>query len=419
MSRGRNRRRTGGHRLYYLLTVLSIVLLLSFTTASVLVAADSGSGPAPTVSPSGPTASPVPWPTSMPQATTAPGPTPGPSTVPMPTAMPTPEPTPSPTPAPLFAPASPTPSPSPTPDPSDNLTKLCQAIENYQSTVTLTNITIPEYEEIMDTIWYDRPQYFWLGAAWSYTPIGSDIRLDLTWEYTGDIDLMRHQVESMADSVLRNMPKDLDDYGKAVYIHDWLCDHIEYTYSEDRTDQNIYGALVEGKCVCAGYTRAYDYLLEMAGVESTYVPGDAGGPHAWSRVTLEGETYYTDVTWDDHDGGGFDYDWFNLTSDLIGRSHTPDDPSFMPYTNANTLNYHVKNGWRLYSYDEQELARIFSTQTGNTLTLSCADEATYKKVVDLVGRSDIYPLLSTAGHNCNGLSYSVDERVFTVNLYLS
>lgn len=60
------------------------------------------------------------------------------------------------------------------------------------------------------------------------------------------------------------------------YIHDYLIDTIEYeqTVSENNI-YNIYGALVLKTCVCEGYAKALQYLLNEAELENIIVTGTA------------------------------------------------------------------------------------------------------------------------------------------------
>jgi len=51
--------------------------------------------------------------------------------------------------------------------------------------------------------------------------------------------------------------------------------------------------------VCEGYARAFKVLCDMSDIPCVLVSGDAGGPHMWNYVQIEGTWYATDVTWND------------------------------------------------------------------------------------------------------------------------
>lgn len=94
-------------------------------------------------------------------------------------------------------------------------------------------------------------------------------------------------------------------------------------------DQTAYGALVEGEAVCAGYARAYQLLLEAAGVKAWTVVGDSidpssgyAVPHAWSLMWLDDDCYYTDVTWDDQGDTPF-HEFFIRSQAEFSGTHVP------------------------------------------------------------------------------------------------
>lgn len=95
-------------------------------------------------------------------------------------------------------------------------------------------------------------------------------------------------------------------YKDIKMIHDYLIDNIEYDQNgESKSTYSIYGALVEKKCVCEGYTRAFKYLADMANINSVLMQGTATNQdgatetHAWNAVYLNKRWYLIDVTWDD------------------------------------------------------------------------------------------------------------------------
>ena len=96
------------------------------------------------------------------------------------------------------------------------------------------------------------------------------------------------------------------EYQNILYIHDYLVNSLEYdsTY-QSIGDYNIYGALVEKKCVCEGYAKAFKYLTNYAGYNCELMQGIATNSsgesenHAWNCIELNGIWYEVDVTWDD------------------------------------------------------------------------------------------------------------------------
>lgn len=112
--------------------------------------------------------------------------------------------------------------------------------------------------------------------------------------------------------------EDMTDLEKELSINEYLCANVDYdedalnnamendfSYVDDqfRDSFNAYGALINGKCVCAGYAAAFKLLAEEAGLESIVVTGFLDGSlgHAWNKVNIDGEWQIIDVTNNDTD----------------------------------------------------------------------------------------------------------------------
>lgn len=96
-----------------------------------------------------------------------------------------------------------------------------------------------------------------------------------------------------------------DRFSVALAIHDYLCDLLEYNYSDmDNIDnQSTVGAFLKSPhlTVCAGYARSFKTLCDRFGIPCVCVAGMAdGGSHMWNYIQMEdGKWYLVDVTYDD------------------------------------------------------------------------------------------------------------------------
>lgn len=119
-----------------------------------------------------------------------------------------------------------------------------------------------------------------------------------------------NQVESMKKEVCNKINKS-SAYNKIRDSHDWIIEYLNYDGTSENKG-NIYGAFIERKVVCEGYSRMYKYILDELGVENVLVGGtgtNSNGEtenHMWNYVKIDNTWYAVDITWDDPivTGGG-------------------------------------------------------------------------------------------------------------------
>ncbi len=121
-------------------------------------------------------------------------------------------------------------------------------------------------------------------------------------EYAAELKTLRSEIREIMSGVGYNW----SEAERALYLHDYLVVHFDYDYMglygyEKRDGYEMhtaYGMLRNRAGVCDGYTRLYTMLLHEAGINSVYVSNDAIN-HSWNYVCIDGDWYFTDVTWDD------------------------------------------------------------------------------------------------------------------------
>ena len=115
-----------------------------------------------------------------------------------------------------------------------------------------------------------------------------------------------YSINSDGDDTVEKLSK-IHDYIALNVIYDsallQLSEDPQYSYSylSGFRGFNLEGALLDGKAVCDGITKAFMLLARMEGIECIRVTGknayNVG--HAWNKVKIENTWYNIDVTGDD------------------------------------------------------------------------------------------------------------------------
>ena len=192
--------------------------------------------------------------------------------------------------------------------------------------VPIEAVPMSEIKDVVMAVYNDHPELFWLNTVFVCKYDKNRICAELGLEFN-----MTQEERAKASPDFYNTTNSLlteiehlGTYDKERRLHDLLIDRIEYDKGADM-NQSAYSALVEGKSVCAGYARAYQYLMQRLGIPCYYCTGYAGTDHAWNIVALDDGYYNVDLTWDDTPGG--EYDYFNKTDQEYAETHARRDLS--------------------------------------------------------------------------------------------
>ena len=171
----------------------------------------------------------------------------------------------------------------------------------------------------------------------------SDDKIDSTQ------DRMKHAIDLIVQKVSMSR---LEPYIKEIVLHDYLVDKVKYEHEDSSYHKahSAVGAILHGRAVCEGYSKAFKLLCDSCKVPSIIVFGTADANnvvegHAWNIVKLDGKCYHVDVTWDN--GAMFkgkpSYNCFNL-SDLDINSDHDWDKELLPKCTSMDDNYYVRSG---------------------------------------------------------------------------
>ena len=113
--------------------------------------------------------------------------------------------------------------------------------------------------------------------------------------------------EETVDAAVKSLIDELgiaykNDYQKVKAVYEWIADHVEYEYNYDSVDTDLiyaaYGALIDRKAVCQGYSVLFFRMMRELGIDCRVISGIGnGGNHAWNIVKLGNKYYNIDSTW--------------------------------------------------------------------------------------------------------------------------
>lgn len=228
-------------------------------------------------------------------------------------------------------------------------TRISFNTSNYN---IMSEMVSKQYRKVLS----DHPELFWLSGGAEASGVTSAAGTLLFYEVDTICDMDDAKVKAtQLESVVQNIIELTNshctsDYDKAKYVHDLLVLNCEYdmdtyySYLDNPTSDSglgytAYGCLVDHKAVCAGYSKAYQLIMNKLGIECGFVYGigindDGQGPHAWNYICLDGKYYMVDVTWDDPLGNSGDvvYDtYFCISPQQMAVDHIRDLECIVPY----------------------------------------------------------------------------------------
>ncbi len=229
-------------------------------------------------------------------------------------------------------------------------TSKTNAVNNAQQDIMLAMTALIE----------DNPMFFWSsgfgisyggsrkysGGQYVYTITTLILNINFDTAHFSDFDDIKAKYDAV-DKKYKTIPVyGISRHEKLKSIHDYLAKNI--VYDDTITKSNIfdiYGALINGVCVCEGYAEAFKLLCDREGIPCLTVIGTGnGGAHKWNMVLMEdGEWYTMDSTWDDQTSNIY-YSYFligsNTKAPFYNHNTVADSTIHIPtgilFSNANT-----------------------------------------------------------------------------------
>ena len=303
-------------------------------------------------------------------------------------------------------------------------TLILNAVEAHPEEIEIPPLDDEAFSAMFQALSYDNPSLLCMENESHIVMRGA--KAYFVPQYVTDAETCRRQTDDLlekAREIVAQADSLPDAYDQELYFHDYICQNTTYLTQED-DGYTAYNALVEGRAVCEGYSRALQLLLDMVGIPNYLATGvgvdDSGSRegHMWNIVTIGGSNYHVDATWDDLDAEDihhYAHTYFNVTDDYIGVNHEEIAPA-ENNCNAVAANYYVQNGMCFSAYDDACLqdmadAAAQSIQDGTyTIEVWFTNEQAYlEAAADLTENQAVYEVLYLADRR---VAEQVDEVVY-------
>lgn len=311
---------------------------------------------------------------------------------------------------------------------------------NEDSGDIMSKVSADDFWKAYYAILADHPEIFWVGSSAQIKESGLTKEVvSYSFETTVPTEArasMKENLEAAADGCIMQISADATDYQKIKYVYEYLIDTVEYS-SGSADSQNIQSALLYRASVCAGYSKAFQYILNRMGLFCTYVTGTIkdGGDHGWNMVRIGGNYYYVDVTWGDpvfanrmdhiDSGQTKNYNYLCCTEYDLFKTHVPSDAIPLPSCTSDDYNYYKLNGfyYEYFDYNTIYNALMQSVWNGNSsIVLKFGSQEAYDSAKyelfegSLLDDPGAY-LMQINGVTSWNYKYHTDDNFYLITIY--
>ena len=201
-----------------------------------------------------------------------------------------------------------------------NFKETCNILGSYQDL---------DFQRIIESVLKDNPELFYIDVSkMSLSVTAFSTICSCRFLFT------RSQIEAKKQELFNKIKEIRTQYksniDREVFVYKYILTHVEYSYQFELEDlYNAYGALVLGKAVCEGYSKAMKLLCDEFEIPCIIVSGFAINQstgnrerHAWNIIKRPNGIFHVDATWDCNT-----YNlvksviYYNVSDSFIARDH--------------------------------------------------------------------------------------------------
>jgi len=194
----------------------------------------------------------------------------------------------------------------------DDIVKLRAVLENnnFLQRIQVSPTLTSEQKQLLEELASDKIYYFSIFAGDAYGDFSEDLGENLGYSNNFDMFLA---ADKAYEEIVDGLNPEWSELQKFKYLYDELGKRISYDtnvlgrYNSDvesfnyanSVARNAFSEILTKNGVCAGFSRAYEYLCKKAGLQCHSVGGKG---HSWNVIQYmengELQSCFCDLTWD-------------------------------------------------------------------------------------------------------------------------
>lgn len=293
----------------------------------------------------------------------------------------------------------------------DHIVNVCK---NYEESLEFENPhSYDVVMQAMTAIFHDHPELFWsinFSANLDEQNMAHSIDFHDMKDNKEQIQAQVTEVEKKADQIIANIPDPENRYEVIKYFFETIVNETTYD-REAPYHQDIRSVFLYQRSVCAGFSRAFQYLCDKVSIPCIHLTGELEqdgkvDSHAWNMVQIGESWYWVDPTngeirvLDELTGkeverqGEINYGYICFGDDVFNRGYRIKEQSFTsdipftlrPYTypkpTDNNYEFCHVNGCGFTTYDRNEISSYVYQQLNtnpNKMYFKFYDDQSYQE----------------------------------------
>lgn len=209
----------------------------------------------------------------------------------------------------------------------ENYDKILIGCQNFEERISINDISLDSFYKVQTAFNYDNPQFFWTLSYTISINTKTETPVYVNFKISEEDRDTFQRLNDLGEGIIRDMPEEFNDYQKIKYLYGYIVNNTTYDLSS-ANNQDIRSVFIGGSSICAGYSRAFKFLCDKAGIPCAFIAGEAnGGRHSWNLVNLEGCDYWIDPTYGETiytngtESCKIKYDYFLVSDKTLLETH--------------------------------------------------------------------------------------------------